>query len=117
MREKELSDHHGAVCLDFVTVQVQVLQIRAVLECLCKALSAFTLDLVAHKVETSETRRSLDEAMEVFSARVRQLVVAQVDVFEVDRILAERFANYFEVQISDALEEHMLVIARQHDLE
>jgi len=51
------------------------------------------------------------------STCVGKLVVAQVDVFQVDCVLSERFANGLKMEVGYALEEHVFVVAGQHDFE
>jgi hypothetical protein len=52
MSEKQLGDHHCAVCLDLVLIQIQILQVCAFFKSLSKTLSSITLNFIALKIET-----------------------------------------------------------------
>jgi hypothetical protein len=47
VREEELGHHHGSVSLNFVAIQVEHLQVGAVLKGLSKVLSSIRLNLVS----------------------------------------------------------------------
>ena len=49
--EKQFSNHHSATSLNFVQVQVQELQVGALLERLSQVLSTLTLNFVSLEVE------------------------------------------------------------------
>ena len=50
VREKQLGDHHGAVRLDLIQVQVQHLKVGAFFECFGQILRTLTLNIVALQV-------------------------------------------------------------------
>ena len=55
MREKQLSDHHGSIGLDLVSVQVQILQTRALLQRFSQVLRPLTFYLVALKIQAKKS--------------------------------------------------------------
>jgi len=55
VREEKFSNHHGSVCLNFVTVQVEHLKVGTVFQCLGQILGTITLDLVSLQVKTQKS--------------------------------------------------------------
>ena len=82
--KEEFSYHHCTVGLDFVLVEVQVLQVSALLQGFGQILSTFRLNLVALKVQTEQSWTSGYKVSKSLSTFICNFVVTQIDVFNVN---------------------------------
>jgi len=87
--KEKLCYHHGTVGLDFIIVEIQILEVGAFFQRFSQKLSTFTLDFVSLEVETEKPLTLGNEVGESLSSLVSDLIVAQIDIFNVNSILIE----------------------------
>lgn len=75
MSKQEFSDHHSAISFDLVQIQIQCLQISAVLQSIRKVLGTFTFDLVALEVKSDQARGLPDQGGQGFCTNIGNGVV------------------------------------------
>ena len=110
MREEQLSNHHGAVCLDLIQVQIQHLKIRALLQRFSQVLRALRLNVVALEVEAEETGRLGDEVGKGLRAVIGDFIIAEVNVRNINGVLLERLAQHNERLVVDSVCEVVFVV-------